>query len=62
MNQPVSNTVLRDLIADLEEGIRLKTLTNEELVNEYFVAEDDELIVMEMCKRLSPGITEAQGH
>jgi hypothetical protein len=61
MNE-VSNTVLRDLIADLEEGIRLKTLTNEELVNEYFLATDDELIVCEMCERLSPGITEAEGH
>jgi len=62
MNEPIPNCVLRDLIADLEEGIRLKTLTNEELVNEYFLAQDDELIVCEMCERLLPGITEVQGH
>jgi len=62
VNEPIPNYVLRDLIADLEEGIRLKTLTNEELVNEYFLAADGELIVCEMCERLSPGITEAQGH
>jgi len=62
MNEPVSNTVLRDLIADLEEGQRLKMLTNEELVEAYFESDDDELVVMEMILRLSPGITEAKGH
>jgi len=62
MNEPVSSTVLRDLIADLEEGQRLKALSNEELILEYFESEDDELIVMEFIERLAPGITEAQGH
>ena len=62
MNESIPNYVLRDLIADLEEGERLKALSNEELILEYFESEDDELIVMEFIERLSPGITGARGH
>jgi hypothetical protein len=53
--------VIHGIIAAMEEGERLKTLSNQELVNEYFLAEDDDLIVMEMCERLHPSIAET-GH
>ena len=62
MNEVIPDQVLENLLAAMQEGERLKTLSNEELVIEYLEAEDDELIGMEMCERLSPGITEAQGH
>lgn len=55
--------VLESILADMDESVRLKQLSNAELVREYFESEDDELIVLEAMQRLDPGILKAErGH
>ena len=61
MSNSIPNIVLEGMIANFEEGERLKTLSNEELVNEYFLSADDDLVVMEMIERLHPTLSET-GH
>jgi len=59
----IPDIVIEGIIAAMEEGERLKTLSNKELVQERFMSECDELIVDEMCARLDPGcMKEQRGH
>jgi hypothetical protein len=54
--------VLENLLADMEEHARLKTLTNEELVMECLEHDQtDCAVVDEMCDRLWPKWAE-EGH
>lgn len=52
----ISDNAAEGILSDLNEGTRLKALSNEELVREYFTGsrDNDDLIVEEMCNRLWP--------
>jgi hypothetical protein len=53
VSERVSDQVLRNILADMDESDRLKTLTNRELVEDYLCDESD-LAVEEMLTRLWP--------
>ncbi len=54
--------VLQNILDDLDESERLKTLSNEDLVRQWVVEESD-LVVEEMASRLFPGwANEERGH
>jgi hypothetical protein len=64
MNERIPDHVFESIIADMEEGERLKTLSSRELVQEFFMAgDDDDLITDEMAHRLDPNcMKEVKGH
>lgn len=57
MSTESTERALKNLLAVIEQDMRLGQLTDEELVREYFKTprEDDDLIAEEMATRLWPG-------
>lgn len=62
MHVEVSDHVLRNILHDIDEGNRLRGLSNEDLVREYLKLgeQDDELHVTEMMNRVWPEWDEAE--
>lgn len=62
MSTKVPDQVLENILIELDEMDRVRTLTNRQLVEEYLVSESD-VAVEEMMTRLWPGWAEREiGH